>query len=693
MHDGYCYFTTDDGIFYIDYLDTDGVTLRRKPISGPGKSIEYIVGTQTESTGSWSGVTKDSSLEIGKTIAYKLPYAGSGNASLTLTFTNPIGSLTTGAIAVYTNNSRVTTHYSANAVILLTYDGTYWRASEYWNSNSRDPGYGKITPAGDTGTSAVTANTTQVTAGTYNEALTLKTGNKWLTIAGTQGESNEQDVLTIGHSLSNVTAGNYGDSSNQTPNHGSTFQVPYISVDKGGHITSISSHTVAIPANPNTDYKVRQTNDASDTDYRILLSYAANNDQVDNITHKSGNLIYNPADNKLSTGNLVLTGTLDVTGDTNLHNSTAIDSLTAGSLIVTGNSRFSNDVDFVQIPTAPTAAAGTNNTQLATTEFVKTAVSQGFGANDAMIFKGTLGSAGTETSLPKSGYSAGWTYRVATSGTYAGEYCEVGDLLIAINDGPSSGTSVINDDWAKIEHNIDGALYKTYSTSYSGGKVLVSSGTNGAVKEGTTSTETVIKTITFSAGSVPTLGTAIPADDITAWSAGSLPTLGTAISADDITAWDAGSVPTLGTAIPADDITSWSAGTLPALTISSVSCDDITSWNAGAVTTASVENGVLTITTGTKASLSYTSRSVGSASNWSTGSLPSLSYTAKSIPNVTDVGSAPSLSYTSRSIPNVTGVGTLPSLSYTAKSIPNVTKVGTAPTLTTTTQSVVTGIS
>jgi hypothetical protein len=44
-HDGYCYFTTDDGIFYIDYLDADGITLRRRPISGPGNSIEYIVGT------------------------------------------------------------------------------------------------------------------------------------------------------------------------------------------------------------------------------------------------------------------------------------------------------------------------------------------------------------------------------------------------------------------------------------------------------------------------------------------------------------------------------------------------------------------------------------------------------------------------------------------------------------------------
>lgn len=87
---------------------------------------------------------------------------------------------------------------------------------------------------------------------------------------------------------------------------------------------------------------------------------------------------------------------------------------------------------------------------------------------------------------------------------------------------------------------------------------------------------------------------------------------GTAISADDITAWDAGATPTLGTAISADDITAWSAGTM-----FSASFDG-------------------------KCTLSLTS-----------GSVPTLSYTGRSIPNVTSVGSVPTLSYTARSIPNI----------------------------------------
>lgn len=96
-------------------------------------AVEYIEGTQTASTGAWTGVTKDSALYAGKTIAYKLPYAGSGNASLNLTLAD---GTTTGAKAVYSNTTRVTTHFGANSVITMTYDGSYWRAAGAAPSNS-----------------------------------------------------------------------------------------------------------------------------------------------------------------------------------------------------------------------------------------------------------------------------------------------------------------------------------------------------------------------------------------------------------------------------------------------------------------------------------------------------------------------------------------------------------------------------
>lgn len=51
----------------------------------------------------------------------------------------------------------------------------------------------------------------------------------------------------------NITAGSYGDSSNQTPAYGSTFKVPYITVNNQGIVTGISEHTVKIPASDDTD--------------------------------------------------------------------------------------------------------------------------------------------------------------------------------------------------------------------------------------------------------------------------------------------------------------------------------------------------------------------------------------------------------------------------------------------------------
>ena len=62
-------------------------------------------------------------------------------------------------------------------------------------------------------------------------------------------------------------------------------------------------------------------------------------------------------------------------------------------------------------PTAPTAVAGVSNTQIANTQYVNTAISNAIAASDAMIFKGTLGTGGTITTLPTT-YKTCWTYRV-----------------------------------------------------------------------------------------------------------------------------------------------------------------------------------------------------------------------------------------------------------------------------------------
>lgn len=123
-------------------------------------------------------------------------------------------------------------------------------------------------------------------------------------------------------------------------------------------------------------------------------------------------------------------------------------------------------------PTAPTAADGTNNTQIATTAFV---MSQ-FKYNDAMIYKGVVNANGD---LPAT-HHQGWTYKVGTAGTYAGIVCEAGDIIICNTDG----TSANNAHWNVIQTNIDGAVIGP-SSSTDGNIVLFDGATGKIIKNST----------------------------------------------------------------------------------------------------------------------------------------------------------------------------------------------------------------
>jgi hypothetical protein len=99
-----------------------------------------------------------------------------------------------------------------------------------------------------------------------------------------------------------------------------------------------------------------------------------------------------------------------------------------------------NSPAFTGTPTAPTPDKGDNTTKIATTAFVTDAINDSFAAKDAMIFKGTIGTGGTVSSLPTP-HEAGWTYRVITAGTYAGQKCEIGDLIICITDSSTASNT------------------------------------------------------------------------------------------------------------------------------------------------------------------------------------------------------------------------------------------------------------
>ena len=73
--------------------------------------------------------------------------------------------------------------------------------------------------------------------------------------------------------------------------------------DAAGHITGMSVTSGKIPANPNTDVSVTQTNDTStDNDFRVLLSGSADNNTKTEGAKKSSRLRFNPSKGALMEG-------------------------------------------------------------------------------------------------------------------------------------------------------------------------------------------------------------------------------------------------------------------------------------------------------------------------------------------------------------------------------------------------------
>ena len=124
---------------------------------------------------------------------------------------------------------------------------------------------------------------------------------------------------------------------------------------------------------------------------------------------------------------------------------------------------------FTVTPTAPTAAASTNDTTLATTEFVHNA----FTANDAMVFKGIVDAT---HDLPVE-HKQGWTYKVAAAGTYVGQVCEVGDTIYCVEDSSDGASAQVNSDWVVVQNNIDVlpvAKGGTNNTSFTANRMIFS---------------------------------------------------------------------------------------------------------------------------------------------------------------------------------------------------------------------------
>ena len=278
----------------------------------------------------------------------------------------------------------------------------------------------------------------------------------------------------------------------------------------------------------------------------------------------------------------------------------------AGNLAV--NVPWENDNTTYSALTTTLIDTGSDTTQRTISAKVfKDALNAYIAAIDAMVFKGVLNA---NSAIPAT-HNAGWTYRIGTAGTYAGQKCEVGDLLICITDGAVAN----NAHWLAIQTNIDGAV--TGPASATDGNVALFDGTTGKViKQGTISTANVIKSISLT-----------------------------------------GATPSLGTNFSVPNVTANQSITVSKVTKSDVSV--ITKVNQAASTSSvigKVEDGVLTFgkaitAVGAVTTTSGTANAVTIADN--VVSKVTLG-TAFSIPNVIDVGTVPTLTTSTQTV--VTGI-------------------------------------
>jgi hypothetical protein len=113
---------------------------------------------------------------------------------------------------------------------------------------------------------AVTGNADSATEFSSAQSVTL-TGD----VTGTASSKAGWSIATT-LADSGVAAGTVGNTTQQTPSHGGTFNIPYVTVDAKGRVTAAGTTTVKLPADNNTDTLVTQNVSTANEEHPILLT-------------------------------------------------------------------------------------------------------------------------------------------------------------------------------------------------------------------------------------------------------------------------------------------------------------------------------------------------------------------------------------------------------------------------------------
>lgn len=232
---------------------------------------------------------------------------------------------------------------------------------------------------------------------------------------------------------------------------GANLQVPIITVDAYGHITAITNGTTI-------DVSKVKANATTTTGTYYLTGVTNGNLQNPSYQTKA----YFDKDGNIHANNFYLNGsTLSTLFAASSHTSVAATDSVLGHVYLQDTYDSTKDVasTFAATPKAVHAALVASKAYtdaiLASQDamvFVGTITHQGVITNHNSIVVEATDNTTNVTSVP---YSAGWTFRFTSAGTFQGIEVEVGDMLIAVKD---KGSVFNINDWSVIQTNITGAV-------------------------------------------------------------------------------------------------------------------------------------------------------------------------------------------------------------------------------------------
>lgn len=346
--------------------------------------------------------------------------------------------------------------------------------------------------------------------------VNITVGTDGVTISATDtkytpGSGISIEGTTINHSNS-VAAGTAKGDDSKTLAFGGTFTIPSITYDAQGHVTAKGTTTMTMPAAPSfTNWQAKNIVGASATATANAVTTNTTTflNLIENGAVRSSHQITGTGKVTVTaddTGKVTINGAATTAASGSANGTIAIDGVNVavkglGSAAYTASTAYATaaqgtkadnavpktttvnghplsdnvtvtkaDVGLGNVtneskatmftnaaltgtPTAPTAAGGTNTTQIATTAFVINEIGSKISAAQALRFKGTIGTDGDVTELPAN-HTVGDTYVVKAAGNFAGEGCEAGDMIICVK----TGTTAVNTDWSVIQRNLDGAV-------------------------------------------------------------------------------------------------------------------------------------------------------------------------------------------------------------------------------------------